>query len=224
MDRGAGLTYRRSGEGALSWGRNGFLAPSMRSRWLDSLDTLPLASRSTLFSVATMGRSCSSTRRTTGSSSTGRRSVRRFNDRYQRTGTLWEGRFRSTVVDSDEYVLACYRYIDLNPVRGGLADDPGRYPWSSYRANALGARDLLVSPHECYAALGRSSNERQIAYRDVCHDALPDAILREIRDATRRGWALGTRRFRDEVASLLARRTQPATRGRRPRKKDEIRL
>ena len=150
--------------------------------------------------------------------------MRRFNDRYQRTGTLWEGRFRSTVVDSDQYVLACYRYIDLNPVRGGLADDPGRYPWSSYRANALGARDLLVSPHECYAALGRSSNERQIAYRDVCHDALPDAILREIRDATRRGWALGTRRFRDEVASLLARRTQPATRGRRPRKKDEIRL
>ena len=114
--------------------------------------------------------------------------MRRFNDRYQRTGTLWEGRFRSTVVDSDQYVLACYRYIDLNPIRGGLADDPGRYPWSSYRANALGARDLLVSPHECYAALGRSSNERQIAYRDVCHDALPDAILREIRDATRRGW------------------------------------
>jgi len=154
----------------------------------------------------------------------GRRYVRCFNDTYERTGTLWEGRHKATLVDTDRYLLACHRYIELNPVRGGLVGDPQHYPWSSYRANALGFVDPLLTPHECYDALGRTGRDRQEAYRALVGHALPDETIDEIRDATNRGWALGTQRFRDEVAALLSRRTQPAIRGPRPRKKDVIRL
>jgi REP-associated tyrosine transposase len=154
----------------------------------------------------------------------GRRYVRRFNDRYRRTGTLWEGRFRATVVDTDQYLLMCYRYIELNPVRGGLAASPDDYFWSSYRANALGRRDLLVTPHECYLALGADPRRRQAAHRAQVDDGVSDSTLEEIRSATNGGWALGSARFREEIAALLGRRTQPATRGRRPRRNDEIRL
>ena len=156
--------------------------------------------------------------------SVGRRYVQRFNDTYQRTGTLWEGRYRATLVDSEEYLLACHRYIELNPVRAGLVGDPGDYPWSSHGANALGARDPLVTPHERYHALGGDARARQAAYRALFGETLPDSTLGAIRDATNGGWALGSKRFRDEIAALLARRTQPGRRGRRPRRNDEIRV
>jgi putative transposase len=154
----------------------------------------------------------------------GRRYVRRFNDVHGRTGTLWEGRYKATLVQTDQYLLACYRYIELNPVRAGLAATPRDYPWSSCRANAFGARDPLVAPHSRYDALGESPSERRRAYRALLDDGVPNSLLGEIRDATRRGWALGNKRFRDEIATLLARRTQPAIRGRPRRKNDEIRL
>jgi putative transposase len=155
--------------------------------------------------------------------SVGRRYVRRFNDTYHRTGTLWEGRYRATLVDSEQYFLACHRYIELNPVRAGLVADPRDYPWSSYRANALGAADPLVTPHERYQGLGANVSDRQRAYRELC-SALPDSTLADIRDATNGGWALGGKRFRDEMATLLARRTQPGPPGRRPRRNDENRV
>jgi putative transposase len=153
-----------------------------------------------------------------------RRYVRRFNDTHRRTGTLCQGRYKATVVDAEQYLFACYRYIELNPVRAGLVTVPGDYQWSSHRANALGVSDPLVTPHERYDALGPDRRARQAAYRALFEEALPDATLADIRDATNKGWALGSKRFRDEIAARLARRTEPARRGRRPRWNDEIRV
>jgi putative transposase len=152
----------------------------------------------------------------------GRRYVRCFNTAYRRTGTLWEGRYRATVVESDQYLFACYRYIELNPVRAGLATAPAAYRWSSHRANALGRRDPLVTPHESYRALGSDASVQRDAYRALFAMPLDDAVIAAIRDSTNRGWALGGKRFRDEIATLLGRRVEPAIRGRRPRQRDVI--
>ena len=156
--------------------------------------------------------------------SVGRRYVRYFNTVHHRTGTLWEGRYRATVVDTESYLLACHRYIELNPVRAGLVANPGNYRWSSHRANAFGLRDPIVSPHACYTALDADAKARRAAYRALFIDPLDDATLEAIRDATNRGWALGTKSFREEIRALVQRRVEPATRGRRPRRNDEIRL
>ena len=156
--------------------------------------------------------------------SVGRRYVRRFNDMQQRTGTLWEGRYRATVVETERYLLACYRYIELNPVRAGLVARPESYRWSSYGANAFGAADALVTSHEVYDTLDSDARARRSAYRALVADALRDSMLAEIRDATNKGWALGSKRFREEILAGLGRRAQPAIRGRRPRRNDEIRL
>jgi putative transposase len=145
----------------------------------------------------------------------GRRYVRRFNDTYGRTGTLWEGRYRATIVQTERYLLTCQRYIELNPVRAGLAVRPGDYPWSSYRFSALGRRDALVFPHACYLALGATADERRRAYRAICRDAIPESVLAEIRAATNTRWALGSQEFRDDVAKLIHRRVVPAAKGRR---------
>jgi len=119
----------------------------------------------------------------------GRRYVRYFNDRHTRTGTLWEGRFRSTPIDSERYFLACARYIELNPVRAGIVQDPRAYPWSSFRANADGASESLLEPHPLYAALGRDSFERATAYTALFGTADDDAI-NTIRRATNSGLPL----------------------------------
>jgi putative transposase len=141
--------------------------------------------------------------------SVGRRYVQRFNTRYQRTGTLWEGRYRATVVLSEQYLFACYRYIELNPVRAGLVAAPRDYRWSSFRANALGARDPIVVQHERYCALGADLSARQAAYRGLFEIALADSTVVAIRDATNKGWTLGSERFDAELAALLKRRTHP---------------
>ena len=144
----------------------------------------------------------------------GRRYVQHFNDTYQRTGALWEGRYRATLVDTEAYLFTCSRYIELNPVRAGLVRQPADYRWSSYAANALGARDSLVTPHPAYSALGADVNTRLAAYVALFGEPLPDATLDAIRDATNRGWVLGSKRFRDEIATLLRRRTQRRRGGR----------
>ena len=136
----------------------------------------------------------------------GRRYVRRFNDRHQRTGTLWEGRYRAALIESDRYLLTCYRYIELNPVRAGIVTDPRDYRWSSYRANALGTRDPIVSPHAEYGALGADELIRREAYRALFKDAVAEATLEAIRDATNKGWALGRERFHETIRRLLHRR------------------
>lgn len=104
----------------------------------------------------------------------GRRYVRYVNDRYRRTGTLWEGRYKSSLVDRDTYLLRCYRYIELNPVRARMCADPADYPWSSHAANAFGRDDVVVPPHPNYRALGATREERCAAYRAIAMEALTD--------------------------------------------------
>jgi putative transposase len=152
--------------------------------------------------------------------SLGRRYVRYVNACYGRTGTLWEGRYRAAPIDTEAYFLACSRYIELNPVRAGLAGHPRDYPWSSYRANALGAADALVSPHPIYRGLGRSAADRQSEYRGLFRAKLDEEFVEALRAATNGGWALGSDRFKRQIADALKRRVSPLPRG-RPRKRIE---
>lgn len=147
----------------------------------------------------------------------GRRYVRQFNDRHRRTGTLWEGRFRSTVVESDRYLLACMRYIEMNPVRAGLVSEPGRYRWSSHAHHAGLRVDPLVREHEVYWSLGNTPFERQSAYKRLFEQELEASELLAIRYATHRGWALGRDDFKDKLAKAVGRRAGPVAVG-RPRK------
>jgi putative transposase len=113
-----------------------------------------------------------------------------FNRRYARTGRLFEGPFKSSVIDTETYWFTCMRYVELNPVRAGLVSDPADYPWSSYRSNAMGLDDRLVAPHSLYISLGGSPPCRQESWRELCREAIPQDELFEIREATRRGSVL----------------------------------
>jgi putative transposase len=121
----------------------------------------------------------------------GSRYVGYFNRRYSRTGTLFEGPFKSMFIDNEAYWFTCMRYVELNPVRAGLVSDPAEYRWSSYRANALGFEDQVVVPHSLYLALGEAPATRQRSWRELCREALPSDQLFEIRDVVRRGGVLG---------------------------------
>ena len=116
--------------------------------------------------------------------------VRYFNRRHGRTGTLWEDRFRSGRIDSERYLLQCSRYIEMNPVRAGIVQEPGAYRWSSFRSNARGEFDALVRPHPVYLALGRGASVRREAYRALFTAPLDGILLDAIR-ATHKGIALG---------------------------------
>lgn len=148
--------------------------------------------------------------------SLGRRYVRYVNDTYRRTGTLWEGRFRSTLVDSERYLLACYRYIELNPVRAALVSDPLEYPWSSYSHHVGACVDPLVGDHEVFLAIGRDPEQRAARYRELCQQGLREAELRRIRDRTNRGYVLGSKRFTRQIEAALRRRVTPGKPGRPP--------
>jgi len=140
--------------------------------------------------------------------------VQYVNRRYRRSGTLWEGRFRSCLVDSKGYLLACSRYIEVNPVRAGMVRHPRDYPWSSYRANAEDKADARITPHECYLALAHEPAARREAYRELCRAGLDEETLEEIRLATNGGFVLGRRRFQDQVARTLGRRVTRGKPGR----------
>jgi len=145
--------------------------------------------------------------------SLGRRYVQYFNTRYRRTGTLWEGRYRAALLDSDAYLLSCMRYIELNPVRAGMVSAPGAYRWSSYRCNALGEPDGLVKVHDLYRQLGSSADSRQQAYRTLFEDVLDEDALLSIREATNKAWVLGNDRFRFVIEDLIRRQSSPRARG-----------
>ena len=151
----------------------------------------------------------------------GERYVRYFNRRGQRTGTLWEGRYRSCLVDTEGYLLACHRYVELNPVRAGMVERPDDYRWSSYRANALGEADPLVSPHPILDGLGREPAERRVAYQELFRDALSARVLEEIRSSTNGGFALGSDAFKKDMAQRTGRRVAPLRRG-RPRSWESV--
>ena len=132
----------------------------------------------------------------------GRLYVRYFNYGYQRTGTLFEGRYKSSVVQEEEYFLNCLRYIELNPVRAGMVNDPGDYKWSSYRAHAFGVKVKMWTPHVLYSELAVSEIERQSHYRKWMSEAMATEVLGKIRACLEKGLVLGTDRFREQVGSL----------------------
>jgi len=152
----------------------------------------------------------------------GQRYVQYVNRSYRRSGTLWEGRFRSCPTQEERYLLACQRYIELNPVRAKIVAHPAEYTWSSYRANAQGQVDTLLKPHPLFEALGSDSGDRQAAYRELFRDELEPGLVDEIRRATNGNFALGNDRFAAQVSSALGRRAMPGKPG-RPRKVTGIR-
>ena len=150
----------------------------------------------------------------------GRRYLRYINDRYRRTGTLWEGRYKSSLVDCDDYLLQCYRYIELNPVRARMVEDPGNYEWSSFGYNAQGKTRPLVHPHPIYQSLGASDSVRQERYREWVMEAVDSSETDAIRLNLQRQHALGSERFRIAIEKQLNRRAGPAKIG-RPTKRQE---
>jgi putative transposase len=147
----------------------------------------------------------------------GRQYVPYINAAYQRSGTLWEGRYKSSLIQTEAYLLACMRYIELNPVRAGMCADPADYRWSSYRANALGETASWLTPHPLYATLGATDASRHAAYRTLFDQVLPDKTIDDIRLALNQTQPLGNNRFLDAIEQATGQRREPKPRG-RPRK------
>jgi putative transposase len=137
-----------------------------------------------------------------------------INNKYRRSGTLWDGRFKASIVDSAGYVLACYRYIELNPVRAGMVSKPWEYPWSGYHCNALEAEDRLVTPNAEYLALNDTPAKRAANYRQLFSQTLGCVLLSDIRQHLQSGTPLGNDRFRCAVEAQLARKIGHVRRGR----------
>ncbi len=146
--------------------------------------------------------------------SLGRMYVRYFNREYRRSGTLWEGRYKSCLLQSEEYLLQCYRYIELNPVRAGMVSDPADYYWSSYSSNALGTPSTLLTPHPEYLRLGRYPKQRRERYRTFFAGQVDSELVDRITSMTDKGLALGNDRFRAEIEARYQRRVTPGQAGR----------
>lgn len=149
--------------------------------------------------------------------SLGRRYVQHVNTQYRRTGTLWDSRYKSSLVHEDAYFLACQRYIELNPVRAGMVWDPADYRWTSYRAHAFGEPDTRLTPHPLYQALGSCDAARQTAYRALCQSSLDRTIVDDIRLASMQNQPVGNARFHEAIAYTTGIRREARPRG-RPRK------
>lgn len=145
----------------------------------------------------------------------GRRYVRTINEVRGRTGTLWEGRFKSNPIDSETYFMTCQRYIELNPVRAGVVERPEDYPWSSHAHYTTGNPDALITEHEAYMRLGALPELRRKAYLSLFQDPVAEKEARKLRTAVNRGWALGSEPFLDRMEALVGRSIRPAQRGRR---------
>jgi len=144
----------------------------------------------------------------------GRSYVRYFNDRQGRTGTLWEGRYRCTLIESDRYLLACMVYIDLNPVRAGMVAQAREHPWSSHRHYIGQSTDKLITPHPLVWALGNTPFAREAAYADLVHAGVAADQQAALTDATLGGWALGGPTFVADLQKQTARRTSQMRAGR----------
>ena len=143
----------------------------------------------------------------------GRRYVAYFNTRYRRTGTLWEGRYKACLVDSERYVLTCYRYIELNPVRARMIDRPDAYRWSSYACNALGQADWLIQPHPAYLALGIETSTRCAAYTALVAAGICTAQVDEMRQYLHQQRAYGGADFQAQIQALSGRHAGVRARG-----------
>jgi len=144
----------------------------------------------------------------------GRKYVRYYNTAAQRTGTLWEGRYKSCLVSPDNYLLTCYRYIELNPVRANLVNSPAVYPWSSYPCNALGKKSRLITYHQNYLALGESPSERLTQYKKLFGEPVPEELVADIRKSTQQNLALGNECFKAELEDQYKRRMRLKRAGR----------
>ncbi len=148
----------------------------------------------------------------------GRRYVRYINHTYRRSGTLWESRYHASLVQADHYLLTCYRYIELNPVRAGMTDDPAGYRWSSYPCNALGQPDKVIEPHEYYLGLGAEPSERQTVYRELFQAHIDPELLQVVRQATQTNRVLGAEHFQKQIEAALALRIEKRRPG--PKKRE----
>jgi putative transposase len=151
----------------------------------------------------------------------GQRYVQYINRSYKRSGTLWEGRFRSCIIQQQEYLFSCQRYIEMNPVRAGIVQHPGEYKWSSYQANRQGKGFGFIQRHSLYQGLGRTDAERRMAYRELFRYELESGEIDKIRKATNGNFALGNKRFQQEISEILGRRVAPGKAGRPKKKNDE---
>lgn len=150
----------------------------------------------------------------------GQRYVQYINRTYRRSGTLWEGRFRSCLMQEEAYVLACYRYIEMNPVRAGMVEHPAEYRWSSYRPNAQGEASALRCAHPLYQALSQDERLRAESYRELFRYQLDPGLVDQIRAATNGNYALGSPKFSAEVEAALGRRVTRGMAGRPKRASD----
>ena len=147
--------------------------------------------------------------------SLGRRYAQYVNRFYKRSGSVWEGRFKASAIHAEEYLLTCYRYIELNPVTAGMVNDPADYRWTSYRWHALGESNALITDHALYDGIAPEAADRQAAYRALFRAHLDDEALGDIRKALNGGQPLGNERFREQVEAALGRRLAPKQRGRK---------
>lgn len=148
----------------------------------------------------------------------GRDYVQRINRRYNRSGTLWQGRYKACLVQDESYLLQCQLYIELNPVRAGMVADPADYAHGSYRCNALGDNDPLITPHKTYIDLGEHGAQRRHAYRGMFESTLDRDLVDQIRNTTNACLVLGDANFTKQIEAMLERRIGPARMGRPPKK------
>ena len=146
--------------------------------------------------------------------SIGRRYVQHINFAYRRTGTLWEGRHKASLVDQDSYLLTCMRYIELNPVRASMVESPFEYRWSSYRCNAHKESNSLIRNHVVFDSLGVDDEERKRNYRLLFETAIPDHEIELIRSSALFSMPTGDSRFRQQVEQMIGRKLGYARRGR----------
>ncbi len=144
----------------------------------------------------------------------GRQAVQYINKTYKRTGTLWEGRYKSSLVDSEHYLLTCSRYIELNPVNASMVEKPEEYPWSSYHYNGLGRPNPLLKPHSLYLGLGSNSDERCFLYRELFKHQLSDEDIHIVRESSVRNYPLGNERFKEKIEETLKKRIGYMKKGR----------
>lgn len=147
----------------------------------------------------------------------GRYYVPYFNVKYARTGTLWQGRYKTAVIDSERYFLLCSRYIELNPVRAGIVAAPGDFRWSSYRHHVGLAHDPLITEHPLYWALGNTPFAREAVYQHLVDQTVSAQDATALTEATLKGWAIGSESFKKALEKDVRQRVTPVKAG-RPRK------
>jgi len=151
----------------------------------------------------------------------GRRYVPYINKTYRRSGTLWDSRYKSSLIQPETYLLSCMRAIELNPVRAAMVEDPAHYRWTSYRSNALGERFALLTAHTVYSALGSTDSARRSAYRALFRHALEDEAVADLRLALKQNQPLGNARFYAKTARIVGERREARPRGRPRTQRDE---